>query len=596
VKSVKARVWGLLLALERRFVPEALAKDPDGARRAELTVGLSFFLAVICPAFAAVSFFGYRLPAIAAIDLIAAALALGVPWVLRATGSLPLASSLTLAITVAAMALAAGSVEGITSPAMAWLIVVPIFASLIGGRGNAVRWAAICCTVVVVMFALEQAHPGRELPIAERRSTAAWNYLLMFVMVAAFAVLYERLNARAALALAAARAELEKAREQAALSDRMVALGRLAAGVAHQINNPSTFVAGNVRLARDTVAQVLAGATPSTELREVESALSDALTGAVRITETVRDLKTLGRAGDEKSAPIDAADVMDTSLRIVSHPLRHRCTVEKNLQRVPQVLANESRLGQVFVNLLTNAGDAMPEGRPVSENRVRVTTRLAAGAVCIEVVDNGVGICAEELGKIFDPFFTTKAPGQGIGLGLSIARKLVEQMKGTLEVESKVGVGSTFRVLLPTRLEPGRPSGAAAPEAPAGRRLKVLVIDDEEMVCKALVRLLNTRHDVEFCTSAVEALARGDLSRFDVVLCDLMMPGMTGVDFYERVVQEWPQLSGRIGFVSGGVFSDRVRRHAELYRARLVDKPFQADQLHALLARLAGPGRTTPQA
>jgi len=594
--SPKSRIPRLLQQLDVRFVPDALARDPETARRAQLTVAVGFFLSLACPLFAAVAFFAYGLPAIAAVDLVAAGVAFSVPYVLRSTKSLALASSMALAVTVGAMSLAAASVEGITSPAMTWLAVVPILASLLGGRRNAVRWALVCGAAVVAMVLLQQWLPNRELPLDARRGSAAWNYLLMFATVATFAVLYERLNERSAAALAAARAELEKAREAAALSDRLAALGRLAAGVAHEINNPSTFVAGNVRLARDTVAQVRAGTTPSSELREVEAALSDALTGAVRITETVRDLKTLGRASDERASPVDVAEVMDVSLRIVSTQLKHRCIVDKSLGHVQTVWANEARLGQVFVNLLMNAADAMPDGRPLRENFVRVTVRMHEGKVRVEVQDNGTGIAPEAIGRIFDPFFTTKPVGRGMGLGLSISRTLVEQLGGSLSVESVQGQGSVFRVDLPVTpaVEPVVPA-PERPEAPA-RRLRILVIDDEPLVGKSLMRLLGRRHDVEVCTSAVEALARGDLPRFDVVLCDLMMPGMSGVDFYERVLKEWPQLEGRIGFLSGGTFSERVRRHADLFSARLVDKPFELEKLHALLAELSGGKRETPQA
>ncbi|MBL8951304.1 MAG: response regulator [Myxococcaceae bacterium] len=594
--SAKTRIPRLFQKLDFHFVPVELAKDPDAARRAKITVVVALVLTAACPLFAAVALFVYGQPAIAMVDIVAAGIALSVPFVLRSTRSLTLASSLALGVTVGAISLAAASVEGLTSPALTWLAAVPILASLIGGRRNAVRWALVCGAAVAAMVLLERWLPNREMPVEARRGSAAWNYLLMFAAVSTFAVLYERLNERTALVLAAAREALEKAREQAALSDRLHALGRLAAGVAHQINNPSAFVAGNVRLARDTVAQVRAGVTPSSELREVEAALSDALTGAVRITETVRDLKSLGRAGDERASPIDPAEVMEVSLRIASPQLKSRCSVEKNLQAVRPVWVNESRLGQVFVSLLMNAVDAMPQGRSARENLVRVTLRMHEGRVRAEVADNGVGIAPDALGRIFDPFFTTKPVGKGMGLGLSISRMLVEQLGGSLSVESVLGEGSVFRVELPVTpaVEPVVPA-AERDDAPS-RRLRILVIDDEPLVGRSLARLLGRRHDVELCTSAVEALARGDLPRFDVVLCDLMMPGMSGVDFYERVVKEWPQLEGRIGFLSGGTFTERVRQHADLFSARLVDKPFEPEKLNALLAALSGSGRDTPQA
>jgi signal transduction histidine kinase len=556
----------------KRFVPEEQRTDPEAVRRTQLTVAISFFLAATAPVFGAVAFFVYHLPAIAAIDLAGAALAAASPFVLRATRSLLLASSLTLGVIVLTICLAAGSVEGLTSPALAWLAVVPILSSAIAGRRVAAVWAVVCTLGIITMVTLDHfgLMPNRELPPDARRLASAWNFSLMFGVVLFFSALYETLHVRAMAALNETRKELEKARDQAALNERLAALGRLAAGVAHEINNPSTFVAGNVRLARDTVALVRTGAVPATELQEVEMALSDALTGATRITETVRDLKTLGRAGDDKPAVVDAAEVMDVSLRIVANQLRHSATVRRNLAHVPAVVANESRLGQVFVNLLTNAADAMPK-RALHENVITVSTRLEGERVCIEVQDNGMGIAAEALPHIFDPFFSTRQAGAGSGLGLSICRNLVAQMKGQLEVQSVVGKGTTFRVLLPAVRETSQ------------RRLRVLVIDDDILMCKSLERLLGRKYDVEHHQSAKEALSRKDLESFDVILCDLMMPELTGVDFYDRVVATLPQVASRIGFMTGGNAAP-----PEPLRDRLVDKPFEGDKLEALLTLLSG--------
>jgi signal transduction histidine kinase len=552
------------------FVPPALQGDPEAVRRAQLTIALAYLLAAFTPLFAAIAFFGYRLGVIAIIDLLGAALAFAAPFVLRATGSVKLASSLVLSVIVLTIALAAGSVEGLTSPALAWLALVPIVSATLGGRRAAAVWAAVCTLTLVALVLLDRIGgvlPNRELPVDARRIAAAWNYALMFGVALSFSALYENLHLRAVAALNQAREELERTRQQAALNERMAALGRLVAGVAHEINNPSTFVAGNVRLARDTVALVRSGAVPATELQEVEAALSDALTGATRITDTVRDLKTLGRASDESTAMVDAADVMDVSLRILANPLRHRATVEKNLAHVASVVANESRLGQVFVNLLTNAADAMPE-RPAAQNLIKVSTRMRGDEVSIEVEDNGSGIAPDVLPHIFDPFFSTKETGTGTGLGLSICRTLVEQMKGRLEVESMPGRGSLFRVLLP-----------------AARRMRVLVIDDDVSMCQSLERLLGRKYQVEHHLSATEALARADLETFDVILCDLLMPEVNGADFYERVQKTRPHLAPRIGFMTGaGVESPG----ADALRDRLVDKPVETEKLEALLTSLAG--------
>src|SRR5450432_2592046 len=532
----------VLEAWIKRFVPEELAVDAEAARRAPLTVVLSFFLTALCIAFALVAFFLYDLPVLAAIDVVGAGLTFVTPFVLRATRSLKLATVLVLGVTVMTISLAAASVEGLTSPALAWLAVVPILASVLGGRRAATIWATVCTLAIVVMVGLDRfGHllPNHEMPVEARRLAAAWNYALMFAAVLGFCVLYETLHQRAVAALARARKELDLSREQTVLTERMAALGRLAAGVAHEINNPSTFVSGNVRLARDTIAMVRAGTAPATELGEVESALSDALVGATRIAEVVRDLKTLGHAGDEKMGAVDASEVMDVALRIVSSQLKHRATVQKNLAHVPPILANESRLGQVFVNLLSNAADAMPV-RPPEQNLVTVTSRAVGAEVCIEVQDNGTGISPEARGHIFDPFFSTKPVGAGPGLGLSICRNLVEQMGGRIEVESTLGSGSTFRVWLPVSAQPLREVTPAPAPLASPRRLRVLVIDDDVIMCRSLERMLGRKHHVEHHQSAREALSRTDLAQFDAILCYLMMPDVTGFDFYDSVRKTQP--------------------------------------------------------
>ncbi len=581
----------------RRFVPESFFSDPDVARRAALMVVVSFLVTAMCLSFAVVALFLYNLPAIAAIDCMGALLTFIAPFVLRDSRSISFPSAMVLGVTTMTIVLAAAAVEGLTSPALAWLAVVPIVASVFGGRRSSAIWALVCLVAILAMFGLDRfAHllPNRELPVEERRVAAAWNFGLMFVVVLGFCVLYETLHLRAAAALVRARQELDRTREQTVMSERMAALGRLAAGVAHEINNPSTFVTGNVRLARDTVAMVRAGTASVSDLEEVQSALSDALAGATRITETVRDLKTLGRAGDDRPSRVDASEVMDVALRIVSSQMRHRASLQKNLAHVPPVLANESRLGQVFVNLLNNAVDAMQE-RPVEQNVITVTSRAVGNEVCVEVQDNGVGIAPDHLARIFDPFFTTKPVGAGPGLGLSICRNLVEQMSGRIEVESVVGTGSTFRVWLPASLGDRLPAAAvaAAPLSPAptaaNRRLRVLVIDDDVVMCRSLERMLGRKHQVEHHQSAKEALARKDLAQFDAILCDLMMPELTGFDFYDAVHKAQPQLAQRIGFLSGGSPYEGTEAHAELYRTRLITKPFDAATLEMLLASLVAP-------
>ncbi len=254
------------------------------------------------------------------------------------------------------------------------------------------------------------------------------------------------------------------------------------------------------------------------------------------------------------------------------------------------MLGNENRLGQVFLNLLTNAAQAIPAGH-ADRNTIRVEVRRGdAGEVIAEVSDTGGGIAHEVRPRLFEPFFTTKPVGEGTGLGLFVCHGIVAGMGGRIEVESEPAKGSTFRVVLPPAA-PGaatRPAPATAP-VPA-RRARVLVVDDDARVASALKRVLQRDHDVEISTeprAALERVRGGET--WDVVFCDLMMPEMSGMEWYDGVRRAAPPLAGRIVFVTGGAFTDAAREFLERVPNARVEKPFTPDELRALVAdRLAG--------
>ena len=231
------------------------------------------------------------------------------------------------------------------------------------------------------------------------------------------------------------------------LADRLASVGTLAAGVAHEINNPLAFVLSNLGFLEEE-CQMLRDELPRERLNEMEDVLRETKQGAERVRHIVRDLRTLSRDEGEQLCDVDVRGVIESSLGLVRHELRHRARLEKELEPVPLVRASEGRLGQVLLNLLINAAHAIPDGRP-GENEVRVRLRAIAGRVVIEVKDTGSGISSEVRNRIFDPFFTTKPVGQGTGLGLSICHGIVTSMGGDITVESEVGRGSTFRITLP---------------------------------------------------------------------------------------------------------------------------------------------------
>ena len=385
---------------------------------------------------------------------------------------------------------------------------------------------------------------------------------------------------------AASRVERKKMREQLLISDRMASVGTLAAGVAHELNNPLAALLANLDALGRDLAEVTVELELGDRLREVFSELRDARESAERMRHIVRDLKIFSRATDDKQrGAVDVHRVLESSLRMAHNEVRHRARVVKEYDRVPLVLANEARLGQVFLNLVVNAAQAIAEG-DADHNQIRIATRLnGAGNVVVEVGDTGSGIAPEHLGRVFDAFFTTKPVGVGTGLGLSICHRIVRSFGGELEVESALGSGSTFRVSLPAA-PPVRESAQPASIAPLrpARRGRVLVVDDEPLIATAIRRTLSLEHDVVLSSAAATALQRiNDGEQFDVILCDLMMPQMTGMELYGELLRTAPAQADRVVFLSGGAFTAAARAFLEDVPNAHIEKPFDSRQLLALV-------------
>ncbi|WPB76313.1 ATP-binding protein [Archangium violaceum] len=367
------------------------------------------------------------------------------------------------------------------------------------------------------------------------------------------------------------------------LTERLATVGTLAAGVAHEINNPLTFVLGSLQLA----ARRLMNSSGS-EAQETDALLKhlgDARVGAERIQNIVRDLGTFSHPDERPPEPIDVRQVLELSVRMALGELRHRARLVREYGPVPDVLADGSRLGQVFLNLLVNAAQAIPEGH-ADQHEIRLRTWAEERMVCVEIQDTGHGIPAELLGHVFDPFFTTKAVGKGVGLGLSTSHGLVKALGGELSVESEVGRGSVFRVRLPMSPAPSTAS-SPPPRQEVPRRGRLLIVDDEPLLAQTLELLLEPQHDVTVLHDARDALEHlRNGTAYDAILCDLMMAEMTGEQFYEELSRTAPEQTFRIIFMTGGAFTQKARDFlARVPNARL-QKPFQQEQLDKLLARL----------
>jgi PAS domain S-box-containing protein len=383
---------------------------------------------------------------------------------------------------------------------------------------------------------------------------------------------------------------------QLIFAGRMAAVGTLAAGVAHEINNPLAYIVANIDFARHQITTIAsrlsrsaAGGGPAHVLDETGEALTEARQGAERVRNIVRDLRVFARGDEDQSGPVAIRRVLDSSINIAWNEIRHRARLVKDYGDTPMVEGNESRLGQVFLNLLLNAAHAIPEGE-TERNEIRVSTRTdATGRAIVEVRDTGMGIPQEIRERIFDPFFTTKPASEGTGLGLWICSGILTALGGEVRVDSEIGRGSTFRVTLPPAvMEATAELGSAvAPEAEA-RGGKLLVIDDEPMILGALRRSLSAEYNVT-CVGdgrkALERLRAGE--RYERILCDLMMPEMTGMDLFAELEKLAPDQAARMVFVSGGAFTPRAREFLERIPNARVEKPIDMRNLRLLLRNLA---------
>jgi PAS domain S-box-containing protein len=366
--------------------------------------------------------------------------------------------------------------------------------------------------------------------------------------------------------------------------ERIAELGTLAASVGHEINNPLAFVCANLEFSLRALASAAAADGGSPPLAEVAAALRDAQVGADRVRRIVGELRTFARVGDERATLLRVEPLLDSALAAAAGELRRRARVRRDFSETPAVRAVESRLARVFLNLVVNAAQAIPDGDP-DGNEVRVCSHTDGDAVVVEVTDPGVGIARENLERIFLPFYTTKPKGQGTGLGLSISRDIVAAHGGELQVESAPGRGATFRVRLP-----GAVGASPASELPARvTRARLLLVDDEPMVVSALRRLLSTDHEVTATTSALEALRRVERGeRYDVILCDLLMTEMTGMTLHAKVAAQDAAQGARMVFITGGAVTTEARAFVERNAARCLSKPLDLTQLRALLARMLG--------
>jgi signal transduction histidine kinase len=382
---------------------------------------------------------------------------------------------------------------------------------------------------------------------------------------------------QAAVALGKDRLAGERRRVEETLrqNEKMASLGRLLAGVAHELNNPLTVVIGNAQL----LQREMRGDGPVQRVGQIVDA-------GERCARIIRSFLAIARQQPPDRGVVDVNDVIHAALEMLQYSLRvHDIDVVVELaDDLPDVWADHQQLHQVLVNLLSNAQDALREIPGPRALTIRSSEASLPRRIVIELIDAGRGMDAETQGRIFDPFFTTKPVGQGTGLGLSVCHAIIAAHDGHLSVESQAGHGTTVRIEFPVM---EHPAVARATEAltTIGNQKRILLVDDEPMVRAVLGTMLsNDGHEIvtaEDGLSAVRALERGP---FDLIIADIKMPVLDGPGLYRQLQTRHSGLEDRMIFITGDVLSSETKEFLETVRPVSLTKPFGIEALRSAIA------------
>lgn len=377
--------------------------------------------------------------------------------------------------------------------------------------------------------------------------------------------------------------DLRAMQRQLGFSEHMASVGAMASSVAHEVNSPLTTVIANL----DHVAEELKRLDRTLNLLEVTDAmgaLDEAKAGAQRVARIVRDLQVFASPMSGERSACDLNQIVDSALNVTASQIRHRARIIRETGKLPLLRADSSRLGQALINLLLNAAQAIEPGQ-ADANSIRVTTCTTDQWLEILIQDSGEGVKEEHLPRIFEPFFSTKQFDGCTGLGLSICRKIVDEHGGRLLVESTRGVGTLVKLQLPLKragvdtVPPPRPATASSSET-----ARILIIDDEPEVARAMGRALRD-HAVTLVHDGAAGLDQMRSQRFDLVICDLMMPQMTGMEVFQRVSSDIPSQLSRLVFMTGGAFSDAGHMFLTELTNEYLEKPFDQARLRSFVER-----------
>jgi PAS domain S-box-containing protein len=431
----------------------------------------------------------------------------------------------------------------------------------------------------------EMVQTGKGLPPYEYRGIGRDGQTVFAEVVS---IPFQFDGARCILGFARELTERKQMQAKLLQTDRMATIGTVAAGVAHEINNPLSYALLNLDFLTRQLPVLI---VDPTQREQIMSTLAAVREGSQRVATIVRDLRSFSRSSSDELELVDVGQILDSSINIAMSEIRGRARLVREYASVRPVRASPAWLGQVFLNLVLNAAHALAEGDP-EENALRVSVLpLTEDKVMVEVADNGPGIPPAILGRVFEPFFTTKAAGVGTGLGLAICQSIVTSMGGELSVESTLVRGDIFRVVLPA---PAKfPSVERIPrsvQGPSdssgvGQRRRVLVIDDEPKLGQALARFLGGAHEVTLVFDGREALAMllGP-KEFDAILCDLLMPNLSGMELHAELLARRPLVARRIIFMTGAASMTKVADFFARVDNPKIDKPLDLQRLLMLLS------------
>jgi len=371
--------------------------------------------------------------------------------------------------------------------------------------------------------------------------------------------------------------ERRRLQEQLIQSEKMSAIGQLIAGVAHDLNNPLASVVGF----SDFLAEL--GDIPPQFAEPLQVIRQE----AERAATIVKNLLSFARSqeGERKRQPIGS--ILESTLALLRNQLMAN-KVEATLEvepGLPDVEVNGNQIKQVFVNLINNANQAIAADAP--SGRIWVAAKPQRDGVAVSITDSGPGMTEEIAAHVFEPFFTTKGEGEGTGLGLSICQGIVKEHGGRITLDTKPGVGATFTVELPAGARTPLVE-AAPPPVPEGKQLHILVVDDEPHILYYMRATLESwGHSVEVASDGAYALERAIAGDFDVIICDLRMPHLSGRDMYQKLARQDPRAAERIIFATGDTVRGDTLQFLETLGRPYLHKPFTLSELRAVLGHAA---------